>query len=123
MIGGRRPLQGRKPGDRRVRVERPHAPYFRYTGPGHLTAKEAASAPTTSTGRVMATIRGFFVGKPLASEDELGERLSKTKALAIFSSDAISSSAYATEEIILAFILGGAALAALQWSLPVAIAI
>ena len=29
MIGGRRPLQGRKPGDRRVRVERPHAPYFR----------------------------------------------------------------------------------------------
>ena len=34
MIGGRRPLQGRKPGDRRVRVERPHAPYFRYTGPG-----------------------------------------------------------------------------------------
>ena len=51
MIGGRRPLQGRKPGDRRVRLERPHAPYFRYTGPGQLTAKEAASAPTTRTGR------------------------------------------------------------------------
>ena len=62
-----------------------------------LTAKEAASAPTTTTGRMWATIRGFFVGRPLASEDELGERLSKTKALAIFSSDAISSSAYATE--------------------------
>lgn len=29
MIGGRRPLQGRKPGDRRVRVERPHAAFFR----------------------------------------------------------------------------------------------
>src|SRR4029453_7688833 len=43
--------------------------------------------------------------------------------LAIFSSDAISSSAYATEEIILAFILGGAALAALQYSLPVSVAI
>ncbi len=109
MIGGRRPLQGRKPGDRRVRVERPHAPYFRYTGPGHLTAKEAASAPTTATGRVFATIRGFFFGKPLASEDELGERLSKTKALAIFSSDAISSSAYATEEILRVLILGGVA--------------
>ena len=50
MIGGRRPLQGRKPGDRRVRVERPHAPYFRYTGKGQLTAKEAASAPTTHDG-------------------------------------------------------------------------
>jgi len=47
VIGGRRPLQGRRPGDRRVRVDRPHAPYFRYTGVGQLTAKEAASAPTT----------------------------------------------------------------------------
>ena len=54
VIGGRRPLQGRKPGDRRVRVERPHAPYFRYTGPGQLTAKEAASAPTTGVGKTLA---------------------------------------------------------------------
>ena len=36
MIGGRRPIKGRKPADRRVRVDRPHAPYFRYTGPGQL---------------------------------------------------------------------------------------
>ena len=50
MIGGRRPLSGRKPGDRRIRVERPHSPYFRYTGPGQLTAKRAASAPTTAAG-------------------------------------------------------------------------
>src|SRR6187549_3068379 len=121
MIGGRRPLQGRKPGDRRVRVERPHAPYFRYTGPGHLTAKEAASAPTTATGRIFANIRGIFVGKPLASDEELGERLSKTKALAIFSSDAISSSAYATEEILRVLILGG--IAALAWGLWVSVAI
>jgi amino acid transporter len=121
MIGGRRPLQGRKPGDRRVRVDRPHAPYFRYTGPGHLTAKEAASAPTTTSGRVWASVRGFFVGKPLASEDELGERLSKTKALAIFSSDAISSSAYATEEILRVLILGG--VAALAFGIEISIAI
>ena len=121
MIGGRRPLQGRKPGDRRVRVERPHAPYFRYTGPGHLTAKEAASAPTTATGRIWANIRGIFVGKPLASDEELGERLSKTKALAIFSSDAISSSAYATEEILRVLILGG--VAALAFGIEISIAI
>ena len=121
MIGGRRPLQGRKPGDRRVRVERPHAPYFRYTGPGHLTAKEAASAPTTATGRIAANIRGIFVGKPLASDEELGERLSKTKALAIFSSDAISSSAYATEEILRVLILGG--VAALAFGIEISIAI
>ncbi len=121
MIGGRRPLQGRKPGDRRVRVERPHAPYFRYTGPGQLTAKEAASAPTTATGRLMASVRGLLVGRPLASDEELGERLSKTKALAIFSSDAISSSAYATEEILRVLVLGG--VAALAFGVEIAVAI
>ncbi len=90
-------------------MDRPHAPYFRYTGRGQLTAKEAASAPTTRVGRGLASMRGVFFGRPLASEAELGERLSKTKALAIFSSDAISSSAYATEEILRVLILGGAA--------------
>jgi amino acid transporter len=123
MIGGRRPLQGRKPGDRRVRVERPHAPYFRYTGPGHITAKEAASVPTTGGARIIAKARGFVLGKPLASEDELGERLSKRKALAIFSSDAISSSAYATEEILRALLLAGVALATLSIALPISMAI
>ena len=123
MIGGRRPLQGRKPGDRRVRLERPHAPYFRYTGKGQLTAREAASAPTTPTGRLWASIRGFFVGRPLMSDDELGERLSKKKALAIFSSDAISSSAYATEEILRVLILGGAAAMAFGLEISIAIAV
>ncbi len=47
MIGGRRPLTGRKAGDKRIRVERPHAPYFRYAGPGQLVAREAASVPRT----------------------------------------------------------------------------
>ena len=92
MIGGRRPLQGRKPGDKRVVVERPHAPYFRYTAPGQMTAKEAASIPTTPGARLMARARGILLGRPLTSESEIGERLTKTKALAIFSSDAISSS-------------------------------
>ena len=48
-------------------------------------------------------------GRPLASEAEIEERLSKKKALAIFSSDAISSSAYATEEILRVLLVGGAA--------------
>ena len=123
MIGGRRPITGRKPGDKRVRVERPHTPYFRYTGPGQLTAKAAASAPTTQTGRILARIKGFFIGRPLSNEEEAGERLSKKKALAIFSSDAISSSAYATEEIVLAFILAGVGSAAFDLSIEVSIAI
>ncbi len=121
MIGGRRPLRGRKPADRRVRVERPHAPYFRYTGPGQLVAKQAASMPTTPAGRAWARVRSAVFGRPLAQEEELGERLPKTKALPIFSSDAISSSAYASDEIIHVLILAG--LAALTLSIQISIAI
>jgi amino acid transporter len=121
MIGGQQPLRGRKLGDRRIRVERPHAAYFRWSGKGVMTAKAAASTPTTGIGLAMATVRRIFLGRPLASEEELGERLSKKKALAIFSSDAISSSAYATEEILRVLILGG--VAALSLGLEVSIAI
>ena len=122
MIGGRRPLHGRKPGDRRVRVERPHAPFFRYAGPGQLVAREAASVPRTATGRAFARVRAIAFGRPLASEAELDERLAKKKALAIFSSDAISSSAYATEEILRVLVLGGAAAMLLSIEVSIAIA-
>jgi amino acid transporter len=121
VIGGRRSLTGRKAGDRRVRVERPHAPYFRYAGPNQLVAREAASAPRTRTGRAAARVRAVLVGRPLASEQDIEERLAKKKALAIFSSDAISSSAYATEEILRVLLIGGAA--AMLLSIEVAIAI
>jgi amino acid transporter len=94
---------------------------FRWTGPGQLTAKEAASVPKTRTGRLYARGKAMLLGRPLASEEELGERLSKKKALAIFSSDAISSSAYATEEILRVLILGG--VVALAWGLWVSVAI
>ena len=50
MIGGRQPLRGRKLGDRRVRIERPHSAYFRWSGKGVMTAKAAASTPTTGLG-------------------------------------------------------------------------
>ncbi len=123
MIGGRRPIHGRKLGDRRVRVQRPHSAYFRYTGPNQLVAKRAASAPTTGAGRLTARLKAIAIGRPLHSEEEIGERLSKKKALAIFSSDAISSSAYATEEVILAFSIAGFGAFAVGLALPVAIAI
>ena len=121
MIGGRRPLQGRKAGDRRVRIERPHTAYFRYTGPGQMVAREAASRPRSRSGRAFARARGALFGRPLSNYEDIEERLPKKKALAIFSSDAISSSAYATEEILRVVVLAGAG--ALFLSLPVAIAI
>ena len=118
MNQGPQQLKGRKLGDRRVRVERPHAAYFRYTGEGTLVAKEAASAPRTQAGRAFARVRAVLFGRPLSIHEEITERLSKTKALAIFSSDPISSSAYATEEILRVLVLAGAG--ALFLSLPVA---
>jgi amino acid transporter len=116
-----KPIRGRKPGDRRIRVERPHAAYFRYTPEGTLVAKQAASEPRTALGRSLARIRAVLFGRPLSIHEEIGERLSKKKALAIFSSDAISSSAYATEEILRVLVLAGAA--ALYLSIEVSIAI
>jgi amino acid transporter len=117
----RQPLRGRKLGDRRIRVARPHAAYFRYTPEGNLVAKEAASAPRTKAGRTLARLRAVLFGRPLSIHDDIAERLTKTKALAIFSSDAISSSAYATEEIVRVLVLAGASY--LFLSLPIAIGI
>ena len=46
-MADQRPLQGRKLGDRRVVVDRPHARYFQYLGPGVLEAELEAQAPRT----------------------------------------------------------------------------
>jgi amino acid transporter len=119
VIGGRKPLQGRKRADRRVRVDRPHAPYFRYTGPGQLTAKEAASVPRTPVGRALARVRAILFGRPLSMREEIGERLNVFTGLSIFASDNISSSAYATEEIMRVLILAGAG--ALVLTLPITV--
>ena len=115
------PLQGRKIGDRRVRVDRPHSPYFRYTGAGMLTAKEAATAPRTGVALVWSNLRRSLFGRPLSNEDEVLERLPKKLALPIFSSDAISSAAYAPDEILIALFAGG--MLALQYSVGIALAI
>jgi amino acid transporter len=118
-----RPLgrRGRKLGDRRVQVDRPHAPFFRYADEGQLVAREAASVPRTPAGRAFARLRSLLFGRPLSIHEEITERLSKAKALAIFSSDPISSSAYATEEILRVLVLAGTG--ALLLSLPIAAAI
>jgi amino acid transporter len=49
------------------------------------------------------------------------ERLTKVKALAVFSSDALSSVAYGPEEVMLALILAGSAAASLAWPIGLAI--
>jgi amino acid transporter len=51
--------------------------------------------------RTAGKLKRLLVGKALRNEDAVHERLSKKVALAVFSSDALSSTAYATEEILL----------------------
>src|SRR5688500_19272042 len=66
----------------------------------------------------------LFLGRPLASKEQEHQRIPKTIGLAVFSSDAISSTAYATEEILFVTALGASSLAlALDVLVPVSIAV
>lgn len=69
----------------------------------------------------ISTFKKVFVGTPLATAQARHERLSRAAALAVFSSDALSSVAYATEEVLLVLVLAGTA--ALGYSIPIGIAI
>lgn len=68
-------------------------------------------------------IRRILFGRPLPTSRQHQERLSRFFALPVFASDALSSTAYATEEILLAFALAGAV--ALSWGnvVPITLAI
>jgi amino acid transporter len=69
----------------------------------------------------MALIKRLFIGPPMDSNQLSEEKLPKWKALAVFSSDALSSVAYATEEILLVLTIVGAS--ALYYSIPISVAI
>jgi len=66
-------------------------------------------------------LRRLFLGKPLPTKSLEDERLTNGQALAVFGSDALSSTAYATEEILL--VLVGLGTIALSYSLPISLAI
>ena len=60
-----------------------------------------------------STLKRFLIGRPLATDEADHQRITKTIGLAVFSSDAISSTAYATQEILLVLVpVGGMALMA-----------
>jgi amino acid transporter len=66
-------------------------------------------------------LKRLFVGTPLPTAQSRHERLGKATALATFASDALSSVAYATEEILLVLIAAGTV--ALSYSVPIGLAI
>ena len=70
----------------------------------------------------MVNMRQVLIGKPLATDEAIHQRLSKLKALAVFSSDALSSSAYATEAILLVLVAAGTGALTRSWPITLAIA-
>ncbi|MEX2552590.1 MAG: APC family permease [Actinomycetota bacterium] len=67
------------------------------------------------------SLKRVLVGRPISTYEESQHRLPKRIALAVFSSDALSSSAYATDEILLALAAAGSA--ALAFSIPIGFAV
>ena len=72
----------------------------------------------------MAALKRILIGRPISSADEHHQRLSKKIALPVFASDAISSTAYATDEILVVLLLqAGIGAAAFDLLVPIAIVV
>ncbi len=112
---------GSRPGAGYVRRVRDPKAEFRFVDEGLLEATPEANAARGGFGKLMAGIKRVLIGAPVASEHESEERTGKLKGLAIFASDNISSSAYATEEIMRVLVLAGVGALALTMPLTLAI--
>ncbi|KGL46503.1 amino acid permease [Listeria newyorkensis] len=66
-------------------------------------------------------LKRMLIGRPLKSSEAGDQKLGKLKALAVLSSDALSSVAYGTEQILLVLITVGAT--AMWYSLPIALCV
>src|SRR5215831_2205962 len=108
-------------GTERVRIVLPAKKAFRRVGTGMLEATEVTQVPRQGVGRVVSNVKRVLIGAPLASAQAEHERYTKFKALAVLSSDAISSVAYATEAILLSLVAAGSS--HLDLTLPISFAI
>ncbi len=113
---------GTRAGDTYVRVVRPHGHLFRKVAPGVLRATEQATEARTPFQRAYRKIKRVLIGELLPNHAESTERLSKFKGLAIFASDAMSSVAYATEEILIV-LAAAAAVGGLNYAVPISMVI
>jgi amino acid transporter len=94
-------------GDRFVRVERAGKGRFRAVGPGDVRATAAVPRARGPLGLLAVRVKTLVVGDPLSNERLAHERLTKVKALAVLSSDAISSVAYATGAMLAVLLAAG----------------
>ncbi|HET6379889.1 MAG TPA: APC family permease [candidate division Zixibacteria bacterium] len=118
LLEVRETRRGRRPGDAYVRIVRPFEDEFERGDTGTLIASEKVILAGRGWQSWLRALRTFLIGRPISSEHEEHERLSKLKALAVFSSDNISSSAYGPEEIMR--VLSVAGVAALGLTVPLA---
>lgn len=91
---------------------------------GALSSEQPQTATTIrppSTERPQRSWHNWLIGRPLPSADAPNETVGKLVGLAVFASDALSSTAYATQEILL--ILAAAGTAAFGYAIPISIAI
>jgi amino acid transporter len=114
---------GKRPGDAYVRIVRPFEAEFERGESGQLVATSQTLVTAPGWRHLLARIRSFLIGQPISSEREEHERLTKLKALAVFSSDNISSSAYATEEMMLVLVVAGISAFSLIMPLTLIIAV
>ncbi|HZU76276.1 MAG TPA: APC family permease [Dehalococcoidia bacterium] len=111
---------GSRPGSQYVRIMRAQSRSFTPVAPGILQATGEATRPRSGLSRTLAAVRRRLIGSPLATAQLAHERLTKVKALAVFSSDALSSVAYATEEILVVLV---AASGAFGYIMPISVGI
>jgi amino acid transporter len=113
--------RGQRPGDAYVKIVRPYEELFSRGEEGELIATERTILERRGWKAALRLLRTLLIGRPISSEREEHERLTKLKALAIFSSDNISSSAYATEEMMRILVLAG--IGAITFTVPITITI
>jgi amino acid transporter len=77
----------------------------------------------SNRGSVYTTLKRFFIGPRLLTADAPHQTISKKVGLAVFASDALSSTAYATDEILFVLVLAGTSATILNIALPIAITI
>ncbi|MTA45745.1 MAG: amino acid permease, partial [Actinobacteria bacterium] len=88
------------------------------TGPTPLPPMQQTSIPERRSFR----FKSKMLGRALTTDQLEHERLSNSVALAVFSSDALSSTAYASEEILLTLLVAGVGSMAFNLVLPITIA-
>ncbi|HEY7464237.1 MAG TPA: APC family permease [Candidatus Limnocylindria bacterium] len=109
LLEVREKRRGKRLGDSYVRIVRPFEDEFERGDEGTLIASEKTILERRGWHAALRALRTFLIGRPISTEHEEHERLSKVKALAVFSSDNISSSAYGPEAIMGVLALAGVA--------------